>query len=863
MKALQGRTIWQGAVWLALFAAVAVLVFRVVVPEGALLFSTDDNVGLMSMFKRMSESSLASRWQDGVLAGLPDVGGLRPSFALLREVSAEWFTNAFHGLCLALGAWLLALWGRGKGLRPAACALGAAVAFWTGTNLTLTYAGHVGKYGVMFFCALALWATGKWGRSGKVAWGAVAGAAAGAMFLEQGDVALFCAVLLLPVGVLEAWRAVKAGTGGSARSPGAWAKQLLPAGLAAVLLAGGAALATRGSGVTDGVEAQAPEAKWEFITQWSQPPAESVDFIAPGWAGWRSGDPSGPYWGRTGRDGAWERTGRGFMNFRLETVYVGALPLFFAVVGIVAAARGRKREWLLWTGVTAAALVLSFGKYTPLYRVVAALPGFGEIRNPNKFLHFFQLGWGVLAAVGLDAAMRMDAKQRRRWSWAGWGMAAAAALAAGHEWAGGAAESVKLSAAGWGPMGAVIVRNKVFALWWCAGAFALAGAMVRGMGLESFPMIGKKVSNGWKNPVAQGGFFQWLEKKFPMVGKLFSNGWKVFLPWAGAALVVAEAAWLVGPHYIQTMPEGYVAGNPLSEHLQAERKGGRVALVSQDAPWYNQWLTYLFPHEGIPSLNVTQLPRPPADYAAWWRAVPDPVRQWQLAAVSHVLAHGSIAKRILEEPELGWKFRLDWAYRPVQDADGAWGAESIPAESAMAGLESMPEAVLALRKPVARVQPASYWLESEDAEALRLLAAPDFVPGETVLLPPGSAEAAGLGAARAAPSAKGRAAVEGEVELRPGVYKFAVEVAEAPALLRIAENFNAGWKCRIDGKAAPVLRADYLFMAVPLAEAGRHEVELRYAPGSAAVGLEAAGLALGLGAAAWLAVGAVRRKKDN
>ena len=832
MKLMQSKTIWQGAVWLALFAAVAVVVFRAVLPDGALLYSTDDNVGLISMNKRMVESSISHRWVDGMLAGMPEIGGIRPSFVLLREVSAEWFTNAFHGLCLALGAWLVALWGRGKGLKPAACALGALVAFWTGTNLTLAYAGHIGKYGVMFFCALALWATGKWGKTGRPAWGVVAGAAAGGMFLEQGDVALFCAVLLLPIGLLEAWRAVKAA---GERNWRGWVRQLAPAGLAAVLLAGGAALATRGSGVTDGVAEQSPEEKWEFITQWSQPPAESADFIAPGWAGWRSGDPAGPYWGKTGRDGAWERTGRGFMNFRLETVYVGALPLFFALLAVVEGVRKRRWAVLLWAGVTVAALVLSFGKYTPLYRLVAALPGFGEIRNPNKFLHFFQLGWGVLAAVGLDAAMRMDAKQQRRWSWAAWGMAAAAALAAGNAWASSAAESARLAAAGWGPMGAVIQGNKVFALGWCAGAFALAGAIVRLLAAESFPMIGKKVSNGWK----------------------------VFVPWMAGLLVVVEAAWLVGPHYIQTMPEGYVAGNALSGHLQEVRNGGRVAMVTQDAPWYNQWLTYLFPHEGIPSLNVTQLPRPPADYAAWWRAVRDPVRQWQLAGVSHVLARGEIAKQILDLPDIGWKFRLDWAYRPVQDAEGAWGVQSIPAESAMEGLPSVPEAVLALRKPVARVQPASYWLESEDAEAMRLLAAPDFVPGETVLLAPGSAADTGLGAARAEESARGRAAVAGEVELRPGFYGFAVDVSEAPALLRIAENYNAGWKCRIDGKVVPVLRADYLFMAVPLTETGRHEVELRYAPASPAVWLEAAGLALGLGAAAWIALGAVRRKKDD
>jgi hypothetical protein len=78
--------------------------------------------------------------------------------------------NAYHGLCLALAAWLLALYLRDRGLRPAACAFGGLVAFWTGTNLTLTYAGHVGKYGTLVFLALATFALGRWGRTKRLAW---------------------------------------------------------------------------------------------------------------------------------------------------------------------------------------------------------------------------------------------------------------------------------------------------------------------------------------------------------------------------------------------------------------------------------------------------------------------------------------------------------------------------------------------------------------------------------------------------------------------------------------------------------------------------------------------------------------------
>jgi hypothetical protein len=187
---------------------------------------------------------------------------------------------------------------------------------------------------------------------------------------------------------------------------------------------------------------ESPEAKWEFATQWSLPPDEWVDFVAPGYTGWRSGEPAGPYWGRTGRSAGWERTRQGFMNFRLESLYVGAMPIAFALLAVAAAvgmrnaergtqnaeletgkvsARGPRSElcvprsafpspaWrgeiLFWAGVALVTLLLSFGKYFPLYALFYRLPAVGSIRNPNKFIQIFQLAVGILAAFGLDAAV--------------------------------------------------------------------------------------------------------------------------------------------------------------------------------------------------------------------------------------------------------------------------------------------------------------------------------------------------------------------------------------------------------------------------------------------------------------------------
>ena len=123
---------------LALFAVAAALVFHALWAPGAVLMSSDDNVGLLRNSQRMLENSVVHPWMGETLWGMPAMSMVRPGYFLLKALPAETFMNVFHGLCLALAAWLLALHLRDRGLRPAACAFGGLVAFWVGTNLTLT-----------------------------------------------------------------------------------------------------------------------------------------------------------------------------------------------------------------------------------------------------------------------------------------------------------------------------------------------------------------------------------------------------------------------------------------------------------------------------------------------------------------------------------------------------------------------------------------------------------------------------------------------------------------------------------------------------------------------------------------------------
>ncbi|MAG37153.1 MAG: hypothetical protein CL878_13045 [Dehalococcoidia bacterium] len=59
--------------------------------------------------------------------------------------------------------------------------------------------------------------------------------------------------------------------------------------------------------------------------------------------------------------------------------------------------------------------------------------------------------------------------------------------------------------------------------------------------------------------------------------------------------------------------------------------------------------------------------------------------------------------------------------------------------------------------------------------------------------------------------------------------------AQQPALLFLADTHYPGWQARLDGRAVPIYRANYLFRAV-FVPAGTHTVEFAYRPGSFLVG---------------------------
>lgn len=413
----------------------AALLFSPLLIPGRCLFSTDDNLGMMPSIKEAFPSQFLGlgQWWDKGLYGWGGRGQTAWTPFLLGILPSLFAFNWIHAIDLVLASIFLFFFLRANNVSFPAIALGILTAFWLGSNFTLTYAGHTPKFSILMLAAAALLCLKQMKQNvNDWFWCIIAGGLMGLMFIEQQDVALFFGVflglyavfnlVLLRFPELFGKKPLACAGPNKAKWIGSVGLMLFLIVIMALLVSSTTLLSSYAANIQsvsqDKVTAGSHD-QWEFATQWSWPPEESIDFIAPGYMGWRSGEAEGPYWGRMGRSAGWEKTGQGFMNFKLENQYLGAIPVIFALFAIFAAffgfnvrrdkLSGEKFDWAandikaeiyFWFFAAVITLLLSFGKYFPLYQLFYQLPVMSNIRNPNKFLQIFQLAVGILTAYG-------------------------------------------------------------------------------------------------------------------------------------------------------------------------------------------------------------------------------------------------------------------------------------------------------------------------------------------------------------------------------------------------------------------------------------------------------------------------------
>jgi hypothetical protein len=151
--------------------------------------------------------------------------------------------------------------------------------------------------------------------------------------------------------------------------------------------------------------------------------------------------------------------------------------------------------------------------------------------------------------------------------------------------------------------------------------------------------------------------------------------------------------------------------------------------------------------------------------------------------------------------------------------------------------------------PRAYVAQHTIVVPSEDA-ALAATIDPTFDPRTAVILEPEGTEVA--------PSAAPAPIVRERItRYEPSRVEVEVDGAPAAGYLVLTDTYYPGWQATVDGVPTPIVRANFLFRAVPI-DAGKHTVVFTYAPRSFWLGVVAAMIA-SVAAAAGIAVERRRR----
>lgn len=739
---------------LLFLVGLAAFLFRCGWGSDRIFSGSDCNIGLVAYGHNLFPSLFR-----GVYTSVPVFGAVASApFSLFNLgrwfLSPSLFCDTWYSVYLVFSSLFLISYLRLWKLRWTSCLFGAVAAFWLG-SVTLSSAGHLTKLGVMMFFTLATFLVEKAVRAethrDRTAYAVGAGVSVGFMLLEQQDVALLAGLFLGPYTLFRLFQTAP-------KKPLVWAELLVPIALIGLLMAAPTAMDAYQQNVTEVGLQDNPKAQWEYVTQWSMVPAELPDLIAPGYTGWKTGDPSGPYWGRAGQSAEWEATGQGFQNFRLDSLYMGAIPVGLALFGLFAAFLGRKEDRktstvvFCWAIFALLALVLSFGKFSPVFKLFYQLPLVGNIRAPIKLLHNFQVFNAILAAYGLDQLMR------REWNWK-----------------------------------RILIVLAVFV--GLFGLLAMNGDTAR------FSAWGQ-----YANVIADTVQRAWLHAAMMilLLAAFVVCRWKKPRPvWTVAAAsllvgaLVVNGAMLISHYFVSEDVSQLKKGNVVLNYLKENQGNERIYFLDQEGI-YDRWLAVEGRYYDLNFFNIWQMPRMPAEYTVFLSAASkNAIRLWQLSSVKYVTAPAGVLTQL--DATLKEQLRPKLYYRFVREGNG------IGVQSLMEPAHNQDQVLLEFNASIPRFALFNQWEVIPLDEQCPMLFAEEFNPLQKVLIEPGQVRENATGT-------NGFTAVEASVHDSDAV----VEThSDKPGVLLFTQRYEPEWKVTIDGKPAELLRCNDPAWAFP------------------------------------------------
>ena len=618
-------------------------------------------------------------------------------------------------------------------------------------------------------------------------------------------------------------------------------------------------IATKGSAsIATPQRPEDPAAKWDFATQWSLAPVESLRVLVPGLYGYRVDSPEGAeYWGRVGQQPGWEQHHQGLPRHSGAGEYAGVLVVLVAIWALAQSLRrarsdapypvaresggagaildDRERKYIRFWGVMGLiALVLAWGRFAPFYRLIYPLPFFSSIRNPMKFMHPCHMVIMILFGYGLLGLSRRYLEA--------------------------ATNAAKRTAS-------------LFEKRWAIGCLAAFGLSLVVLGIYASSrgtLVRHLMDVGFSDPSQAGAIASF---SIGEVGKfvfallvsvvlflmiqfgVFTGGrakWAAVL--LGVVVTVdlarSDVPWI--QHY--DYRDQYVS-NPILDVLKdkswehrtvvfplqlAQAIAAKGALNSQqfqqlailDNIYRVVWLQKHFQYYNIQSLDMAQDPRPPEDKKAYLAAVTGNLaRYWELTNTRYILGlagnFADLLNQVLDPVQK--RFRQQTAFALTQTR----GSSNIGAQPNDAG----PWALIEFTGALPRAKLYTQWQVSPTNEVtLARLGEQAFDPAQTVLV---SDPIEAASANTNAPA--------GSVEFAsysPKQIDLSVKAA-APSVLLLNDKYDPDWKVTVNGQPAKLLRCNYLMRGVQVPP-GDAKVRFHFEPSLTGLKITLVAMTIGL-----------------
>ena len=833
----------------AVLSAILACLFANSFRPGQVVFSNDGPLGVVMSEAIQQPGAFSGYWVD--LHWLGSNGAFSPAcftyglLWFLGPIGFAKFYPLFASLILGLCAWGFF---RSLGLRSSLAIVGGIAAGLNSNYFSNTCWG-LGSRSLTLACMFLALAALSARRAGNVWINAVlAGLAVGMGVVEGADNGV---ILSLFVGAFVVWQSFA-----ETPSPAKGVMRSLRLALVvpfALLIATQTlislfSIASQGA-VSATADQETREQKWNFATQWSLPPAETLRVIVPGLYGYRMDTPGGgSYWGRVGEaPGAPEQMRR----FSGAGEYAGVLVVLLAVFSVVASfrkspffeERERKMIWF-WAVMFLIAMVLSWGRFAPaFYKIVYSLPYFSSIRNPMKFMHAGHMALMILCGYGLLALSRRYLETTTAPS-------GGVSARLGQWWSKATAFEKRWTI---GMFATVVLSLFVFFIY-ASGKPGLVSylqtAQLQGAGDP------KQVAEFSIGEVGKAFLFFAVSAGavFLIMGGVFARERAV---WAAVLLGLiltidlarADKPWIIFWDYTHKY-----ATNPVLDLLRKKPYEGRVIApqflvdprglppekrIAQYFPslYGIEWVQHHFQFYNIQSIDVAQDPRPPADKQAYTaNLLPKPGRYWELTNTRYVLGMAGFLDALNAQIDKGKaRFRIverfDIAPKPgVANPTGLDDLTAVPAADGAL-------AVFEFTGTLPRAKFFTHWQVNTNGDAaLKALADDAFDPATTVIV---------SDAITGSPSTNSTPATAEITSYNPRRIEVKVN-APAAGVLLLNDRFDKDWRASSAGQSLSLLRCNFIMRGVQL-PAGQHTVVFEFRPSLTGLKVSLGAIVLGIG----------------